>query len=227
MQTSVDQIVVGTANLLAESMRKGCKLFLFCSSVSVYGDILISESDTKSTKKRISEDVWPKPFSYYGCSKLSAEALLRICAESSSMKGVCLRLAGTHGPGRKNGVFYNMVTNALRGKPLRVEEPRSRFRLLFLDDAIQAMVACLQAPTKENYRCYNVASKDVFTLSELAKQIITYTGSKSSLDIHDRGRVRNQVWSIDRICKETEFRPKSLEKHISMMHEYIRMSERN
>ncbi len=225
MLISIDQIVLGTANLLAESRRRGCKLFVFCSSVSVYGDILVSGDSPENPIQSISEDIWPRPNAYYGWSKLSAEELLRVSAESGSMTGISLRLAGTHGPGRKSGALYHMMSNALRGQPLVVAEPKSRFRFLFLEDAIESIIGCLLNWPKENYRCYNVASKRIFTLPELADQIIAYTGSNSHLDIQDSGRIRSQVWSIDRICQETNFKPKPLNYHIMKMHEYVRLSE--
>jgi len=220
LKSCLEQNVLGTGNLIEASRGQGCELFIYCSSISVYGDIIGGEAVTKE----ISEDDRPSPNSYYGWSKLSAEELVRVSSESGSMRGISVRLAGTHGPGRKSGVFYTMMRNAHAGRPLKVMEPASRFRFLFVDDAVDALMKCLLLPIGGNYRCYNVAGDQIFTLADLANQIVTYTGSESRVEKTGGARVRNQVWSIDRIRTEMGFKPKPLRDHIMKMQEFINVS---
>lgn len=218
VRTMNDNNVMGTANLLASAMEHGCERFVFCSSESVYDG---------STRLRglLTEEAAPAPENAYGWSKLAGEELLRICSKSGGPAGVTLRLAGIHGPGRPAGVVYHYLRAALEGSRLKVNEPETRMRPLFIDDALQAVELALSADLPASYNCYNTASEDAFSLRRLAETVIEETGSVSGMDAAD-GTGRQKDMEIDKIRHELGYVPGPLRRHLDRYITYLKQQGR-
>jgi len=201
--------VITQVNLVSESLECHSQRYIYCSTISVY------DSSNKKEQGFVEEDL-PGPNNVYGWSKYIAEEILRIPAQCQfHMKSFTLRLSGIHGPGRQSGVVYTMIRSALSGKPISIDELKSRFRFLFVDDAVQAILLTLFSKPTEPHKCYNVAGKEIYTLGELAKEIFDLTGSSCHIDYHKTGRIRDQVLDIAKIQKELGFRPRSLKENMS------------
>ncbi|MDD5679957.1 MAG: NAD-dependent epimerase/dehydratase family protein, partial [Candidatus Omnitrophica bacterium] len=126
LEQSIRDNMAGQANLVSEAIKGGCKIYIFCSSMAIYGD-----STKRSSGFR--EDDAAEPREVYGWSKSAAEELLRVQTEQQQgMRGVTLRLAGIHGLGRQGGAVYNMIHSAVSGEEVVINEPESRFRFLFV-----------------------------------------------------------------------------------------------
>lgn len=208
--------VLAQANLTSAAMAVGCERYVFCSTISVYGGPPPRDAGWR-------EDDPAEPTEAYGWSKRAAEELLSICASSHpSLGAVSLRLAGIHGPGKISGVVYNLMRAALRGEPLIVNEPDSRFRLAFLDDAVGSVRAALASGPARGYDCYNVAGDEIFTLRELAVLIREITGSSSKIQAAEGSRVRNQVLDTTRIKGALDFQPTPLAENLAAYADSLR-----
>ena len=204
------------ANLVSEGLNHECKLYIYCSSIDVYGDSVLNIDS-------VSEDILPCPMNIYGWSKHAAEESLRIMTQiKKKMKGVSLRFSGIHGQGRITGVVYKMIKSALAGEPVKVNEPRSRFNLLFVDDAIQTICLALFKKHQSLYTFYNVAGKDILSLAELAEKIKTATDSKSKIHLIKNSKARNKVLDTDKIEKELKYKPDNADNHLRKFINYIR-----
>lgn len=196
-----------TATLLDAAARQGCGRFVFTSAIGVY-DGAVQPADG------FREDMTLAPSSIFGWSKLAAENLMRLHA-NGEMKLVTLRLPGVHGWGKNQGVVYAMLRRALRDAPLTIDEPQSRFRLVFVDDTVDAMMLAIEHEPKDSYCCYNIAGDEVITLPQLAAAIISVTGAKSPINTGENAPVRHQVLNTDLARRDLGFVPRPMREHLA------------
>lgn len=194
--------IVSLKNLLELAKDKGCKRFVFTSSISVYEGL-------ENSKNELLESLKLSPKSIYGQSKLNGEKLLSQYS-GVILKGVSLRFSGVHGPGKLKGVVYNFIKAALAQAPLNILEPNSCFSFLFVDDAIQSILLALNKDLTDSYCCYNVAGKESLSILELAKLVVKITKSKSILNVAENKAIRNQVLSLKKVCADFDFMPSPL-----------------
>lgn len=204
--------LVAQAQLVSAARVGGVSLFIFCSSISVYEPFT-----------RFDEDETLNPFGTYARSKYIGEQILKM-ATGEPMAGVSLRLAGLHGPDRTNGVVHNMISAAHRHVPLSVTEPDSRFRLCFIDDAVDAITNILRMPSPPRRACYNIAGRDTYTLSALAERIRFLTSSSSEIHEVRPSPARNMVMPILRAEQDLDYRPRGLDEHLNEMIARVRGS---
>ncbi len=79
-----------TLRLMEYGLKHGCRRFIYASSMSVYG---------QTSQERVSEQLEPRPLSFYGVGKLASEHYLRIY-EGRGLKPTALRLFNVYGPGQ-------------------------------------------------------------------------------------------------------------------------------
>ena len=198
--------VLAMAHLLKAAKENGCKRFVFASTIGVYDGADDGGDGFVESMKLL-------PSSVYGQSKLAGEKLLEAhCGKH--MSGVSLRMSGVHGPGKEKGVVYAFLRAALAGKELKVSEPESRFRLLFIDDAVNALLLSLKADLPRPYCCYNVAGLEVLSLVDIANRILDVTDSKSRCNVIRNPVSRNQILDISKIQRELGFSPGKVEPRL-------------
>lgn len=211
LQESIRDNMASQENLVNEALKHGCKLYIFCSSISSYGD-------SAQRKDGFREDDIPQPRDVYGWSKYTSEELLRIKTKNQdTMNSIVLRLAGIHGPSRQNGAVYNIARSAVSEEEIVINEPKSLFRFLFVDDAAQAIILALFNRPAAHHVCYNVAGEEIVSLGELAQEIFEISGRSGRITYNKGGKMRNQVMNIDKIKKELKFKPKTLKENLKSM----------
>ncbi|MFT4579268.1 MAG: nucleoside-diphosphate-sugar epimerase [Nitrospinales bacterium] len=193
-------------NLLQMAVTKDCKRFIFASAIAVYDGL-------KGVGNDLLENLRPSPTSIFGQSKLAGEDLVRQFS-GNSLQGVSLRWPGVHGPGKNKGAVFHFFKAALSQAPLNILEPHSRFRLLFIEDAIQSILIALNEELPGSYCCYNVAGLEIFNLEALARRILEVTKSKSSLELKKNATYRHQVLNIEKIQTELHFKPAPFRQHL-------------
>lgn len=198
--------VVATANVLraAGSVRR----FLFCSTISVYEDVVPLPDGLAETQPL-------RARTPYAVTKLAGEELTSL-RNAATTCGISLRFAGLHGAPRRSGAVFRMLSAAMAGQPISVDEPDSRFRFLFVSDAARAVRAVLDhaGPAQD---CYNVAGRETTTLAELAAAIDALAGTKASRNIRSSVTVRQQVMDTRRIEDEIGFQARPLREHLEML----------
>ncbi|MGD9610622.1 MAG: UDP-glucuronic acid decarboxylase family protein [Desulfovibrionaceae bacterium] len=172
--------VHGAINMLGLAKRLRAKI-MQASTSEVYGD----------------PSVHPQPESYWGnvnpigfrsCydeGKRCAETLFFDYRRQHNLRIKVARIFNTYGPRmhpNDGRVVSNFIIQALRGEPLTVYGQGQQTRsFCYVDDLIDAFVR-LMATDDDFTGPVNTGNPGEFTILELAKLVIEYTGSNSTID---------------------------------------------
>jgi len=178
-QESPDEVwlvnVEGTRSLL-EAMRGSGKVydFMFASTSTVYGDSLALPTP---------EDYGPlKPISFYGASKLAAEAMVSAYSFAYGFRSAAVRLANIVGARSRHGVLHDFIEK-LRSDPDELEvlgDGRQTKSYLHVSDCISAMDR-ISRHLGSPFEVYNVGSDDSVDVATIAKIVIDEMGLNSNV----------------------------------------------
>ncbi|MHC1790423.1 UDP-glucuronic acid decarboxylase family protein [Solidesulfovibrio sp.] len=172
--------VHGAINMLGLAKRLRAKI-MQASTSEVYGD----------------PAVHPQPESYWGnvntigfrsCydeGKRCAETLFFDYRRQHNLRIKVARIFNTYGPRmhpNDGRVVSNFIIQALRGEPLTVYGQGQQTRsFCYVDDLIEAFIRLMDTPD-DFTGPVNTGNPGEFTILELAKLVIEYTGSKSVIE---------------------------------------------
>ncbi|MFP5222617.1 MAG: UDP-glucuronic acid decarboxylase family protein [Acidobacteriota bacterium] len=172
--------VHGAINMLGLAKRVRAKI-MQASTSEVYGD----------------PSVHPQPESYWGnvnpigfrsCydeGKRCAETLFFDYRRQHNLKIKVVRIFNTYGPRmhpNDGRVVSNFIVQALQGESLTVYGEGQQTRsFCYVDDLIDGFVRSMKTPD-EFTGPVNLGNPGEFTILELAKLVIEYTGSKSKIE---------------------------------------------
>jgi nucleoside-diphosphate-sugar epimerase len=128
--------VAGTRALAEAATQAGVRRFVFLSSIKVNGE--------RTENRAFRENDVPKPEDAYGVTKLEAEEFLRAHVADSAMHVSVLRPPLIYGPGVK-GNFLRLLHLVHRGLPLPLASVENRRSLIYVENLVSAIVACLRA----------------------------------------------------------------------------------
>ena len=170
----------GTENVVDAAYRYGTRLLL-ASTSEVYG---------KNTKVGLTEDddrIIGSPLVSrwsYAEAKAVDETLTHIYAKELGLRAVIVRLFNTVGPrqsGRYGMVVPRFIGQALAGEPLTVHGSGQQIRCFcHVADVVPALIALLEDDTA-TAQVFNLGSSEQVTITDLAKRIISATGSSSEV----------------------------------------------
>jgi len=152
-------------------IEKKVRKFVYTSSMSVYGDI---------ADLPVSENIFPKPKSFYGIGKLASEHYLKVYG-SKGLDYTALRLFNVYGPGQnldnlRQGMVSIFMSFVAHNKEITVKGSRDRFRdFVYIDDVINALIAVVNDP-KASGEIYNIGTGKKTTVEELLENIIEAFG---------------------------------------------------
>ncbi len=157
----VDVNVVATAVLLDLARLHAMKRFVFCSSISVYGNV---------GQAVITEATPLKPTSVYGATKIACEQLIEGFAAEYGLEGISLRISRVYGPYRRaNCNLGSIIRDAVAGTETEIPcDPEFKYHYVHADDVAEALAAALKAPAPLPGRVYNVGSGEAQTMPEIA-----------------------------------------------------------
>lgn len=189
METSVVvDYLAGLFNLLKESIANNA-LFVFISSIAVYGDQKYVPVD---------ENHPLEPVMLHGAMKLSGEYLCRTLAKSHGLKAIILRVADIYGPGNTRiSVPVRFLINAMKGVPLRVfGSGRQARTFTYVDDFVRAVLSALQTPSAAGM-VLNIAGDQAISLYDLALLVKEVTGSDSQVILEENVAADDRRLVID------------------------------
>ena len=175
--------VMGAINMLGLAKRIRAKI-LQASTSEVYGDPLEHPQ---------TEQYWGhvNPIGARACydeGKRCAEALFVNYHRQNNVRIKIMRIFNTYGPRmhpNDGRVVSNFIMQALRGEDISVYGDGSQTRsFCYADDLIEGMIRLMETPD-EVIGPVNVGNPREFTILELAKLVLKYTGSKSRLVFHE------------------------------------------
>jgi len=173
----------GTRNVLELARACGAKV-LFTSTSEVYGD-----PDVSPQNEEYCGNVNPHGLrSCYDEGKRAAESLCMNYWRKSDMPVRIVRIFNTYGPfmDKDDGrVVSNFIVQALRGENLTIYGDGKQTRSFqYIDDLVNGMITYMNLG--ENFPGpVNLGNPDEITVGELAKKVISLTGTASQLNFSD------------------------------------------
>ena len=150
-----------TALLLDLARVHAMRRFVFCSSISVYGD---------AGSRPVTEATPLRPTSVYGATKVACEQLIQGFAAEYGVDGVSLRIGRVYGPYRRaNCHLGTLIRDAAAGRETEIPcDPAFIYHYVYADDVAEAIVAALEAP-RLAHREYNVGSGEALTMPDIVQ----------------------------------------------------------
>jgi UDP-glucuronate 4-epimerase len=198
----VDVNINGTAVLLDLARLHNMARFVFCSSISVYGDV---------GPATITEATPLRPTSVYGATKVACEQLIQGFAVEYGLEGVSLRIGRVYGPYRRANCYLgSIIRDAAAGRTTEIPcEPDFVYHYIHVDDAADALVASLEADSLPS-REYNVGSGEALTMpqiAEIAKASIPAASVRLVPGADDVPDVQT-VFDVSKIARELGWQPR-------------------
>ena len=182
--TSNQTNVCGTLKLLIAARDARVDRLMYSSSSSVYGD-------TEVLPK--TEDMFPMPLSPYAVQKLSGEYYCRMFYSLYNLKTFALRYFNVYGPRQNPKSQYSAVIplfiDALKNKkpPVIHGDGEQTRDFTFVQDVINANLACCTAPDQACGQVFNIARCDRISINALASEIMKIMGVNIT-PVHERAR---------------------------------------
>ena len=146
------------------------KLFLYASSIAVYGS-------TKS-KNAITENFDLNPESFYGNSKYIAEKQIKLFSKIAKFNSVILRISSVYGPELKRQIIYQIIKKTLHYKNYKLNGSILDSRqFLYIDDCVNILHKLIYKKHKK-YEIYNIAGGEKIKINNITKYTQKYLNKK-------------------------------------------------
>jgi UDP-glucose 4-epimerase len=163
--------LIGSVNLINESVKSDVKCFVFTSSIAVYGE----------QPPPMTEDMTPEPEDPYGIAKFAVEQELKVTKEMFDLDYVIFRPHNVYGEYQNLGDKYRNVVGIfmnqlMQGKPLTVFGDGKQTRAFsYIGDL--APVIAESVDVQEAYgEVFNVGADKEYTVNELASSVMKAMG---------------------------------------------------
>jgi nucleoside-diphosphate-sugar epimerase len=157
----VDTNITGTLNLLEEAAETGVESFVFTSTTSVFGDVLIPPIGAPAAW--VTEEIVPVPKNIYGVTKAAAEDLCRLFHRNHRLTCIILRTSRFFPEPDDN----RATREAFPDENLKVNE--YLFRRVDLEDVVSAHLAAVEQAPDIGFGRYIISATTPFASRELAE----------------------------------------------------------
>jgi nucleoside-diphosphate-sugar epimerase len=163
--------VAGTRRLAEAAAAAGVARFVFMSSVKVNGE--------RTAEQPFRESDEPRPEDAYGVTKLEAERELAEIAAKSGMGVTVIRPPLVYGPGVK-GNFLALMRAVSRGAPLPLASLDNRRSLVYIENLVSAVIACLE-DSRAVGETYLLSDGEDLSLPEMVRRLGAALGAPPRL----------------------------------------------
>ena len=153
--------VAGSLRVARAAAERGCRRFVYVSSIKVMGEV--------DPGVPLDESMTPRPVDPYGISKLEAEAALRDLGLQTGMEVVCLRPPLIYGPGVRAN-FLRLVDAVAKGVPLPLGAAHARRSMVFVDNFVDALCVAAERDSIPS-PVYHVTDGEDVSVRELVMDI--------------------------------------------------------
>ncbi|MBN1689186.1 MAG: NAD-dependent epimerase/dehydratase family protein [Candidatus Omnitrophica bacterium] len=177
--------LIGSVNLINESILNKIKCFVFTSSIAVYG----------KNQLPMREDIQPVPEDSYGIAKLAVEQELHVSRLMFGMPYIIFRPHNVYGE-RQNigdryrnvvGIFMNQI---MQGSPMTIFGDGNQKRAFsYIGDVAPVIAKSIDIPGAYN-QIFNVGADIPYTVNILANEVAKVFRVKPNIQYLDR---RNEV----------------------------------
>ncbi len=168
--------LIGSVNLINESVKHKIKCFVFTSSIAVYG----------KGQLPMREDMLPMPEDPYGISKLAVEMDLKCTHEMFGLNYIIFRPHNVYGEYQNLGDKYRNVVGIfmnqlMLGEPLTIFGDGSQTRAFsYIKDVAPYIAKSVDVPSAYN-QIFNIGADKDFTVNELASTVCSVMGLEGKM----------------------------------------------
>lgn len=159
--------LIGSVNLINESVKHQVKCFVFTSSIAVYG----------AQEPPMTEEMTPRPEDPYGVAKYAVELDLKSAHEMFGLDSIVFRPHNVYGEYQNLGDKYRNVVGIfmnqlMQGKALSVFGDGSQTRAFsYIGDVAPIIARSVSVPGAYN-QAFNVGADEEFSVLSLAKGVM-------------------------------------------------------
>jgi UDP-glucose 4-epimerase len=159
--------LIGSVNLINESVKHKVKCFVFTSSIAVYGAL----------KPPMREDMQPQPEDPYGIAKFAVEQDLKTTHEMFGLNYIIFRPHNVYGEYQNLGDRYRNVVGIfmnqlMQGQSLSVFGDGMQTRAFsYVGDVAPHIANCVNIPQAYN-QVFNIGADKDYTVKELATTVM-------------------------------------------------------
>jgi len=168
--------ILATKYLIDFSLEcQDLELFVNIATSSIYG-----------LEATFAEDCVPKPASYYGVTKLTAEQLVLQKSREQKIKACSLRLYSVIGPReRPEKMYTKLIACGLNNKafPLFEGSEKHLRSFTYVDDIVDGVVSVMGKEAIVNGEIFNLGSEVEHTTQEGIEAVEAILGKKIKIDI--------------------------------------------
>ncbi len=168
--------LIGSINLINESVKHKVKCFVFTSSIAVYG----------KGQLPMSENLTPLPEDPYGIAKLAVEQDLKCAHEMFGLDFIIFRPHNVYGEYQNLGDKYRNVVGIfmnqlMQGNPLTIFGDGSQSRAFsYVGDIAPTIANSVNVRAAKN-QLFNIGADAQFTVAELAKEVCKAMGKEGHI----------------------------------------------
>ena len=204
----IENNIFFTMNLIeAARIYKKINRFIFCSSISAYGEL--SESNTM-------EDYRFAPENLYGATKASCDLLLKKYFENYEMDIMSLRLSTIYGHRRSTSCFINDIINS-GIKNTKITLPfKSDFcwPYVYVNDVVSCIEKCI-FHKKEHFYDYNISGPDFPSYLTILTEISRYIDNLQVNFSNHNSISDRKLFSLKKVKRDIQWEPQySIERGI-------------
>jgi UDP-glucose 4-epimerase len=165
--------LVGSINLINESVKHEVKCFVFTSSIAVYGPGQLP----------MTEDMTPIPEDPYGVSKYAVELDLKAAHHMFGLNYVIFRPHNVYGENQNIGDKYRNVigifmNQIMQGKAMTIFGDGTQTRAFsYIDDVAIPIANCVNNPKAYN-EVFNIGADKPYTINELVNVVCKHLGAE-------------------------------------------------
>lgn len=199
-----DVNIIGTINLLENSVKYGVKRFIFASSGgAIYGE----QKDFPA-----GEEHQQFPLSPYGVSKLAGEKYIHYYSKNFGLRYISLRYSNVYGP-RQNpegeaGVVAIFIGRLLKGKEPVINGDGEQTRdYVYVDDVVEANISATRSETEGSF---NIGTGIETSVNKILSNLIDITkvDIKGMHGPPKKGEQRISVLDCSKAIKSLGWKPK-------------------
>jgi dTDP-glucose 4,6-dehydratase len=184
--------IIGTMNILQESLRSGVSRIVHTSTSEVYGT---------ARQIPISEDHALQSQSPYSATKIGADKLAESFHCAFGLPVSIVRPFNTYGPRQSaRAVIPTIMTQALAGEPIRVGNVAPTRDFNYVADTVRGFLLNA-ASEKAVGRVVNLGTGTEISIGDLARTICSAVGSDCKI-IQEEQRVRPAGSEVDRLLAD-------------------------
>ena len=191
----------------ASRIFKKINRFIFCSSISTYGEL--AESDT-------TEDYRFAPENLYGATKASCDIMLKKYYEHYELDIISLRLSTIYGHLRSTSCFINdIIKSGIKNNKITLPFKSDLcWPYVYVNDVVSCIEKCIFHEKKHFYD-YNISGPDFPSYQTIVREVSKHIDNLQVNFSNYNSISDRKLFSIKKVKKDIQWEPEySIEKGI-------------